>query len=162
LSHNQLAALPPSLSSLSSLGALRLSHNALTTPGIPWAALGALSGLTMLLLDHNQLEVLPAALGGLRQLVVLGAGDNCLGCVEEGALGPALQQVDLARNHLPALPEDLGEGAQGLGRVGGREGACPGGMLSTGAVPRVPPVAPLRLAASMHHNVARASFIPVD
>jgi Leucine-rich repeat (LRR) protein len=72
----------------------------------------------MLLLDHNQLEVLPAALGGLRQLVVLGAGDNALGVVEEGALGPALQQVDLARNQLAALPEDLGECSSAWGPAG--------------------------------------------
>ncbi len=55
LSHNQLSRLPPSLASLSSLHTLRLSHNALTAEGVPWAALASLSALTCLTLDHNPL-----------------------------------------------------------------------------------------------------------
>lgn len=56
LSLNKLLALPGSIGGLTSLHTLKLSKNALTTEGVPWAALYRLP-LKMLALDVNQLRV---------------------------------------------------------------------------------------------------------
>jgi hypothetical protein len=46
-SHNQLAEVPASLGALTGLLTLRLEANCLTTAGLPWPALAALTGLTL-------------------------------------------------------------------------------------------------------------------
>ena len=111
LSSNYLTQLPPTLSTLTSLAALRLSSNSLQDSGIPWASLASLGpSLTSLLLDENQLSTLPKELGSLSRLVRLSVGCNVLEHVEIGALGSlsALQSLQLNNNKLATLPEDIG------------------------------------------------------
>lgn len=51
---NKLTTVPASLSALSALQRLRLSHNQLSDEGIPWPALAAMPQLAVLALDHNR------------------------------------------------------------------------------------------------------------
>ncbi len=54
LGGNSLTALPGSIAALTAITRLRLSHNALTSEGMPWDALASLLQLTVLALDHNR------------------------------------------------------------------------------------------------------------
>jgi Leucine-rich repeat (LRR) protein len=112
LSSNHLTAIPSTLSSLTSLAALRLSSNSLQDSGMPWGSLAALGpSLTSLLMDENELSKLPKELGRLSRLVRLSVGSNALVEVEVGALGPLsmLQSLQLSSNKLERLPDDIGE-----------------------------------------------------
>ena len=51
---NALTALPAGVASLTGLSRLRLSHNALSSAGVPWDALASLQQLRLLALDHNR------------------------------------------------------------------------------------------------------------
>lgn len=111
-SHNQLAALPPSLCQLTSLASLKLSHNCLQDAGIPWPQLcSALSSsLSTLQLGHNQLQQLPASVAQLTSLTHLGVEGNRLFEIEAGALEglTRLEVLQLQDNQLQQLPDGLG------------------------------------------------------
>ncbi|KAG2501705.1 hypothetical protein HYH03_000206 [Edaphochlamys debaryana] len=110
LSRNRLPRLPPSLGQLgTALHTLRLEHNALSTEGVPWAALYGLAGLTSLTLDHNALGELPGeGLERLTGLQVLGLSGNRLARLPDslGAL-TALEALAADGNRLEALPDSI-------------------------------------------------------
>jgi hypothetical protein len=128
LSHNQLAALPGSLSALTGLSTLKASHNALADAGVPWqqlcAGLGA--SLASLQLGHNQLTRLPSCLSGLSQLTQLSGEGNALRSIEPDALQglTRLEVLQLQGNALQALPASLGGCAPGVMRAANTATPC--------------------------------------
>jgi hypothetical protein len=88
--NNQLTTISSSpFSKLLGLEKLRLSFNALTDDGVPWAELAALPRLAVLTLDHNRLTSLPAT------------------CLSTHCLGPHLLKLALDHNKLTSLPDSI-------------------------------------------------------
>lgn len=102
--------MPASIAGLASLASLKLADNRLADGGLPWGALAALRGLTLLTLDRNALTALPAGLAGCSGLVRLSAAGNAIAAVEEGALAglTSLAELDLSDNALGTLPDAIG------------------------------------------------------
>eukprot|EP00884_Botryococcus_braunii_P023093 jgi/Botrbrau1/9468/Bobra.0252s0089.1 len=106
---NALETIPQELCRLPALQRLRLSHNLLTSEGIP-DSLSSLTGLTILAADHNRLSSVPPPVLCLTNLRDLNLSYNSIQEVPTG-IGSLteLQRLGLARNRLEALPEDLGD-----------------------------------------------------
>jgi len=103
--HNELTTLPSDFAQYSSLGALQLSYNKLTS--IPRAASNGsvFEGWTMLkqlALDHNQISQLPTdTFDGLYSLEVLNMESNGLsGVLPDLVNCSAIESIDFSDNHL--------------------------------------------------------------
>lgn len=96
---------PPTLSCLPTLRAIDLSHNQLTL--LP-DSVHAQFNLRVLRLTENRLERLPAMLGRLRCLTELSVGHNRLTDVDAITRLLMLRRLDLGRNRLTTLPDDVG------------------------------------------------------
>ncbi len=59
LSHNRLTALPSGIRCLTGLTSLRVNHNPIESGGVPWGALAALTGLTLIACNNTQLTSVP-------------------------------------------------------------------------------------------------------
>lgn len=93
LTHNRLAALPPSLSRAPALRALYASHNLLTSLG-PDIAPGDFGELTDLDVSINSLEVLPGGMECMRSLKRLNGGPSatspCAGATHDADERPIM------------------------------------------------------------------------
>eukprot|EP01043_Picozoa_sp_COSAG02_P025766 COSAG02_NODE_1460_length_12494_cov_126.207422_1_plen_454_part_10 len=107
LDGNQLTTLPESIGQLSTLRGLYLHGNQLTT--LP-ESIGQLSTLQQLNLYGNQLTTLPESIGQLSTLQKLDLNGNQLTTLPEsiGQLS-TLQTLDLSGNQLATLPESIGQ-----------------------------------------------------
>jgi hypothetical protein len=101
-----LHSLPPSLSLLSGLTSLIVSHTGLTA--LP-PQLGTLSKLRVLEAVGNQLSALPAEVGECLALEVLALGHNRLEAAAVIERLPNLNSLNLDRNRLTQLPIPGGE-----------------------------------------------------
>ncbi len=76
---NQLTALPPGITALTSLQRLRLSRNRLDDAGAAWPTLCALSQLAILAADDNRLTTVPSSISSLARLQKLSLNGNQIG-----------------------------------------------------------------------------------
>ncbi|KAL4424792.1 hypothetical protein ABPG77_000832 [Micractinium sp. CCAP 211/92] len=110
---NQLTALPPGITALTSLQRLRLSLNRLDDAGAAWPTLCALNQLAILAADDNRLTAVPPSISSLARLQKLSLNGNQIASLPD-SLGELhhLRALALRGNRLAALPPGLGRCAQ--------------------------------------------------
>lgn len=106
LSHNDLTSLPEFLGELTQLRSLTVDANRLAS--LPYS-LGILPNLRSLRLNHNRLTTLPSSLKSLTTLYSLDVGNNQLSAVPDwmGSLSH-LRSLTFSGNRLTTLPDWLG------------------------------------------------------
>ena len=107
LSGNQLERLPAEIELLATLRDLRLSHNRLHA-GVTYEHLAKLPALYSLWLDHNRFEVVPSAIGKLRQIRYLFLDHNTISALPDSVASMRrLKVIHLNHNRFADLPEQI-------------------------------------------------------
>ena len=106
LSHNQLGSLPEWISQLTQLESLDLSCNQLTS--LP-ESIGELKRLKTLIIASNRLETIPVSIGQLVSLHTIVLDQNRIESLPE-SLGQLkrLNTISVDRNRLSSIPESIG------------------------------------------------------